>query len=201
MNTLRLILPLVVMLAAGCLLPACGSTSKDTGSIYRTVSDEPQRNSELARKHHDEALKLIEAGELDKAEVSLKRALQADVTFGPAHNNLGKVYFHQKKLYLAAWEFQYAAKLMPHHPEPKNNLGLVLEASGQLDAAVENLQEALKLAPDHPELIGNLARIRLRRGDEGPEIRDLLQQVVVKDTRPEWVDWAKHKLALMPESR
>jgi hypothetical protein len=35
---------------------------------------------------------------------------------GPAHNNLGIVYYRQKKYYLAAWEFQYAAKLMAYSP-------------------------------------------------------------------------------------
>jgi hypothetical protein len=32
---------------------------------------------------------------------------------GPAHNNLGIVYYRQKKYYLAAWEFQHAARLYP----------------------------------------------------------------------------------------
>jgi hypothetical protein len=34
---------------------------------------------------------------------------------GPAHNNLGIVYYRRKKYYLAAWEFQYAARLMAYH--------------------------------------------------------------------------------------
>ena len=56
----------------------------------------------------------MEKSDYDAAEAALKAALTADVMFGPAHNNLGKVYFHKGELYLAAREFDYAMKLMPN---------------------------------------------------------------------------------------
>ena len=39
-----------------------------------------------------------------------------------------------------------------------------------------------------------------RLGDDllGRLTRDLLQQLVLKDTRPEWVDWARQELVRMP---
>ena len=97
----------------------------------------------------------------DTAEV--RSALEADVTFGPAHNNLGRVYYHQGQLYLDAWEFQYAIKLMPYQPEPKSNLGLVLEAANKLDEAIKNYDEAMNLEPENPQFLGNDARARARR--------------------------------------
>ena len=45
---------------------------------------------------------------MEKAEKLLKQALTADIGYGPAHNNLGKVYYHRQNFYLAAWEFEYA---------------------------------------------------------------------------------------------
>ena len=59
---------------------------------------------------------------------------------------------------------------------------------------------ALALEPDNPHLIGNLARARLRRGDKGYEMHDLLTDLILKDTRPEWIDWVKEKLALLASS-
>jgi len=180
--------------AVGCQTP---TTSSDD---YATVNAEPRRDTDVARRHDARGLKLLAEGDLEQAEKAFKAALEADVMFGPAHNNLGAVYLRQAKLYLAAWEFQYAAKLMPNHPEPRNNLGLVFEAAGKLNDAVDWYAQAVELAPDNAELIGNLARARVRRGDSDDETRELLSQLVMKDTRSEWVDWAKQRLALMRSS-
>ena len=142
-------------------------------------------------------LELLEQGKLDEAEAKFKEALTADVMYGPAHNNLGKVYYLQKRYYLAAWEFEYAMKLMPYLPEPKNNLGLVFESVDQLDKAVSYYQEAIKMEPENPEVIGNLVRAQLQRDDRDDGVGQLLSELVRIDTCPEWVDWAREKLALM----
>jgi len=139
----------------------------------------------------------MEKGDWPAAETALQQALAADIMFGPAHNNLGKVYYHQKKLYLAAWEFEYAAKLMPHQAEPKNNIGLIFETAGKWNDAVDNYTDAMAIEPDNPELIGNAARARIHRGDTGPQVSDLLNKLVMIDTRPEWVAWARKRLVLM----
>jgi Tfp pilus assembly protein PilF len=182
-----------------CLaLTGCARRAERDPAEYHTVAPDLRRDSALARRENDRAVALIRQGRLDAAETLLRKALAADSTFGPARNNLGKVYFHQRKMYLAAWEFQHAIKLMPDHPEPRNNLGLVFEAAGKLDDAVQRYGEALQLDRGNPQLIGNLARARLRRGDSGEEVRDLLEEVVLKDIRPDWVTWAKEKLVALP---
>jgi len=165
---------------------------------YQTVGKDPRRDSDTARAENVKAVDAIEKGDYTAAETHLKSALTADIMFGPAHNNLGKVYYHQNKLYLAAWEFEYAAKVMPFQAEPKSNMGLVFEAAGKLDQAVTQYTEALKLEPENPELIGNDVRARIRRGDNDAEVHRLLEKVVMLDTRPEWVDWARKHLAITP---
>ena len=117
--------------------PGCTDSTKQSGSNYETVTADPHRDHEAAQRYHREALRLLDSGQVAEAEKALKRSLEADVRFGPAHNNLGQIYFEQGKLYLAAWEFQYAASLMPKQAEPLNNLGLVLEKGGQIDEAVD----------------------------------------------------------------
>lgn len=80
---------------------------------YRTLTESPLRDHEKAAKKHHKALAALEDGDRSEAERLLHDALLADVTFGPAHNTLGKIYFDQKKLYWAAWEFEYANEVMP----------------------------------------------------------------------------------------
>ncbi len=191
------ILTTLVLVFATALLTGCNSRSRSARPDYETISDPINRNTELALRENARAMALYEEGKLDEAEASLRSALKADVMFGPAHNNLGKVYFEQKKYYLAAWEFEYAAKLMPHRSEPRSNLGLVFEAVGRLDDAVVAYTQALEIGPENTKAIGNLARARVRRGDRDDEVHELLQAVVMKDDRPEWVAWARDQLHLI----
>jgi len=169
----------------------CGGSQHPSHSSYQTIAPDPQRDAEMARRENARAVQLIDKSDYAAAETALKSALAADIMCGPAHNNLGKVYFNQGKLYLAAWEFQYAMKLMPNHPGPANNLGLVFEAAGKLDDAADSYGKAVALEPDNVQALGNLARARVRRGDHDPSVRALLHKLVLRDTRPDWLAWEK----------
>jgi len=204
MRTLLYIQTSLLFLAfavTGCDKPA----QPDDQINYQTVTDDPRRNTELASQLNAKGLEELKERDYAKAEKRFKEALQADMFFGPAHNNLGFVYYEQQKYYLAAWEFDYARKLMPHKPDPKHNLGMVMEAVGKLDEAVAHYEEALRVAPDDHETIANLARTLARRDknhDKNPEknrdrLRELLHEIILKDHRPEWVTWAKDYLVIL----
>lgn len=179
----------------------CAQQARHAEADYQTVTADLRRDTELARRENTKAVALIEQGQWEQAESVLKHALDADVTFGPAHNNLGKVYFHQGKLYLAAWEFQYAIKSMPYQPEPRNNLGLVMEAAGRLDDAVKYYDEAVAMEADNPTFVGNDARARVRRGETDGRLDELLAKLVLFDDRPRWAEWAKEKLLTRQSAR
>jgi Flp pilus assembly protein TadD len=183
----------IVLMTNGCALAPASSSD----AHYETVATDPRRDTDLARKLTAQGVELADQAKWPEAEARFKRALDADVTFGPAHNNLGTVYLHENNLYLAAWEFQYASKLMPYQPEPRSNLGLALEAAGKLDDAVDSYDEALKIEPDNPLFLGNSARARLRRGDKDSKVREILAKLAYVDTRPDWVRWAREKLILL----
>ena len=195
MRHARWLLPLV----GGVVLCGCQSPPASRAQVvsYATLRDLPTRQTERARDLNRRAVELVRAGDVDSAETLLKEALTADVAFGPAHNNLGKVYFHQRRFYLAAWEFRYAMGLMPGEAEPKNNLGLVYEVVGKLDDAVDTYAEANALQPDSPDYLGNLARARVRRGDRDEQVRRLLSDLLLKETRPDWVERAQMELVRM----
>ncbi|MEM9109983.1 MAG: tetratricopeptide repeat protein [Planctomycetota bacterium] len=186
-----LFLALVLPASIGCKT----KTNPQAEAQYQTMPQEPAGDTAKALILHEQALTSIDEKQWEQAEQQLKLALTADITFGPAHNTLGLVYYQQRKYYLAAWEFQYAQQLMPRLPEPRNNLGLVFEAVGELDQAIQHYEAAYQLAPDDAEILGNYLRSRVRHGDRGLEIRDLLRDLILKDERPEWVTWARRTLA------
>jgi Flp pilus assembly protein TadD len=183
----------LMLAATGC------SQSRYTTSPgeYRTITVDPTRDTDAARRHNDAGFKRFEAGDIDAAEDLFRKALTADVEFAPAHMNLGRVYYRRKDWYHAAWEFEYARKLLPNHGGPHNNLGLVWQQDGQMEKAVTEFRKAVALDRDNMEYVGNLAAALLRRGDRTEETRALLEQMVKNDRRSEWLIWAQQQLAGM----
>lgn len=194
-------------------LVGCRTSGDKPTPNYRTVQASPTRDTERAAAEHAKALAILDRCSRCyqcecvknalcnpcQAEQHLQNALIADVRYGPAHNTLGTLYFSQQKLYLAAWEFEYASGLMPERGEPLNNLGLVYEEAGRLGHAIGAYEEAVDVAPTSAEYLGNLARAHLKQGTSFEEVRYLLEQVVFYDTRPNWVCWAKDQLGTHPQ--
>jgi Tfp pilus assembly protein PilF len=187
MNIQR-VLKITFLLTATVALAGCQSGGA------RVKSGPTDQDTARARDQNNRAFELIKQGKYAPAEELLKKAVAADVMYGPARNNLGLVYYHTNRLYLAAWEFENAIRLMPHQPEPRNNLGLVLERAGQLAPAAESYAQARDIEPDNPEFLANLARAKVRHGDRDSETKKLLEDLVLKDPRPQWNDWARMNL-------
>src|SRR5439155_10076170 len=74
---------LLMCLIAAALVTGCQSASHPT-----IAPVPPPPNTALARQENDRAYELIKQGKDKEAESILHRAIDADVTFGPAHNNL-----------------------------------------------------------------------------------------------------------------
>ncbi|MBX9654953.1 tetratricopeptide repeat protein [bacterium] len=171
-------------------LPGCTTFSKTLTKKYQTVADAQIGDEEAAAALEDKALCQLQKGNVEKAQQLLQESLEADVNYGPAHNLLGKIYYDQHKLYLAAWEYQYAAKLMPGRHEPYNNLGLTFEKADRLDEAIGWYSKAYDLAPQSVDVIANLARAKAKRGDQDDLLVDLLDELTLRDNRPRWLEWA-----------
>jgi Flp pilus assembly protein TadD len=184
------IAPLIVVGMPGC---------QPANQAVHLTSD-ASRDAAEARAQTDKAFDLIQRGRFTDAQPQLQQAIRLDPNYGPAHNNLGLVYYHDNRLYEAAWEFQTAIKLMPRQPQPHNNLGLVMESAGKVDEAEKSFVTANTLEPDNPEYAGNLARLRLRQGKHDEETRKLLELVVMKDRRADWLDWARFNLSRWPQA-
>lgn len=188
---------LISLLVLSNLLPAgCSRLAHNSKKSYSTVVADTQHDPELARAECERAAHLFEKGHLEKAEAALQDALIADVTYAPAHNNLGLIYFNQGKLYPAAWEFEYARRLLPDSADVANNLGMVYEAANQPERAIEYYSMALSIDQGNPEYTGNLARLLAREDRDPQQVAALLQDLLLNDSRPEWVAWANDQVHL-----
>jgi hypothetical protein len=66
------------------------------------------------------------------AERLLRDALTADLSYGPAHNNLGVLRLKRGDLSEAANEFEWARKLIPEHPDRRFSRAPTLEVHREL---------------------------------------------------------------------
>jgi tetratricopeptide (TPR) repeat protein len=186
-------LPALLISAALAAGSGCSLFQEEHKPQYETVQADPRHDTAVAEAEHAQALKILNEPSCCtgcnpcKAEEHLQKALVADVTYGPAHNTLGMLYLRQRKLYLAAWEFEYAQRLMSDRFEPVYNLGLVYEAADKLDRAVEFYSMAFSLSPRTPDVLEGLARARLRNGEPLASVRPLLKEILLYETRPAWV--------------
>ncbi len=162
----------------------CSRWTHRAPKSYTTVVTDGTHDTDQARKECERAAELFEKGHIVKAEMALQDALIADVSYAPAHNNLGRIYFDQGNLYLAAWEFEYARRLLPDSSDVVNNLGMVYEAAGETDQAIEHYTMALSLDGGNPVYAGNLARALLREDKDPQQTALLLQNLALNDTRP-----------------
>ncbi len=168
---------------------AAGCSSKGPNTEIVSITD-ARADRPAAVNSNGKGVEALRDGDLERAEQLLTEAIRHDIGYAPAHNNLGALYLMTDRFYLAAWEFEYAAKLVPGDPRPRNNLGLVMEEIGRLDSAVEHYESAIIIEPDNPEYNGNLARTLTKSGGDDQRLRELLDHLVLIDTRPQWRDWA-----------
>jgi Tfp pilus assembly protein PilF len=182
----------LVCLALLCVVAGCGPKPPD-------FARDPHLAAQQARELNEKASQSIALKDYVAAEKDLLTAVRLDRDLGQAHNNLGVVYMNQRRLYEAASEFQLAAELLPTQAQPYSNLGLVMESANKLETAAEFYEKALARQNECVPAMANLARVRIRLDRRDEKTRKLLEQLVLRDTRPEWNSWAREKLALWPK--
>ncbi len=168
-------------------------------SPYLTSPEPRTRNTVLAQQFNDDGLKHIEAGELDEAQALFRQALDADLLYPAAHNNLGLVLLRQGKMYESAWEFSYAAKLMPHSAEPRHNLGTLMEKMGRFDEAETQYEAALAIDDSNVEVMGHLARVYVKQDRRDEKAISLLRKLAFQSDVGDWNRWARMWLVKLKE--
>jgi Tfp pilus assembly protein PilF len=150
------------------------------------------RNQQLAAELTRQASGLIHS-DPDEAMRLLRLATEADLFYGPAHNNMGVVLLNRGQLYEAAEEFDWARRLMPGHPDPRINLGIALERGGKVEDAEEAYASAIEVYPGHLPAVQAMARLHIRSGLHTEETEELLQEIILRGS-DEWRHWAMSHL-------
>lgn len=105
-----------------------------------------------------------QAGDLDAAEVSYRRALEIDPRDYASRRELAGVLVFQRRNTEARTELMRLLRMRPGDARVLNSLGAVLAAQGDLVQAEKMLAEAVRLAPDDPDARRNLRRVRADLG-------------------------------------
>ena len=191
MSMLRVVVELLIV-AVTCM-SGCSAPSQQANR-YETIQSDLARNTLAAQQSNLQGLKAVEKHEWETAEAAFREALEADLFYPSAHNNLGLVLLQQGRVYEAAWEFKYAAKLMPNSAEPRHNLGLLMERVGRLEDAADLYDEALAINPDNVEVMGHLARVYIKSDRHDAKLRNILEKLVYRSEDKEWDQWARRWL-------
>lgn len=184
-----------VLAASLFLLTPLGCSSLSTPSCDDMISL-AKGGSRASRVHQHKGVKLVDHGKLPAAAKAFERAIALNRNNGSAHNNLGLVYFQQRRFADAATEFDIASQLLPEDPTPWNNLGMTMEATGRGLESLEFYSRAYELAPMNPVYLGNFVRTRIRLGEGDDTVIDQLKELQFIETRPDWLDWIADQLTL-----
>lgn len=159
----------------------------------RSFDTNAVRNPQRAAEYTHKATAFI-AEDPAEAVRLLRVALDADMYYGPAHNNLGIVYLNDGKLYEAAEEFDWARRLMPGHPDPRINLGLALERGGKIDEALDAYASAIEVYPNHLAAMQAFTRLQIRSGHADEGTRTMLSEISYRGSY-DWKRWAEAQMA------
>ena len=173
------------------VLVVAGCAGQGRRAEYRTVSEIGQRSSLTAERLNRQGLKAVEEGDLDDAERLFRQALEEDLYYAPAHNNLGLVLVQTTRHYEAAWEFDYATKLVPRALEPRGNLGLLYENVGQLDRAMVEYEAALEIEPENLVAMRHLARVMIKADRHDDRLKTILEKLLHVPGDTQWDAWVR----------
>ncbi len=188
------ILPGIILLNSGCQNPQ----EKARQALAGEISRRQDRQAE-SRHLYEQGLKACQKSDWEQAHQYLRQAIDTDEKNVYAWMTLGRVEFQRDKLYEAAFAFQRAARLMPQRYEPHFNIGSVLEAAGYHQKAILSYEKALELAPEEVEVMENLARCYIKTRQKQQKARELLEQALLREQRPEWQAWLEEQTLSLNE--
>ena len=187
----------ITLICLTILLTSCVTEPQNKSDKTIVAPQIITSNTDKALELNSQAVKEIEDHNLNKAKKLLTESIKNDKMIAKVHNNLGKVFYLQKNLYQAAWEYQYAIKLNPKLAQPHHNLAITYQAATQMDKALPYYITAHKLAPQNPTYLSSLAQAHLKLGHKTQKVQELLKQLIFHTTNDKQKSWAKKHLKLL----
>ena len=137
-----------------------------------------------AQSHFDAALSLAQAGRLDAAIDSYRRAIELRPDFFEALANMGNLLQRTRRRAEAIAAYRRALALRPQEVNVLAALGTCELNEGRPEAAIAPLEEALRLRPDFATALNALGVARGKTGDV-PRAIELLRRAA--ELRPDFV--------------
>ncbi|MBW8839899.1 MAG: tetratricopeptide repeat protein, partial [Gemmatimonadetes bacterium] len=99
---------------------------------------------------NERGVALHQDGKFAEAEESYRRAIQAELGYALAHNNLGVALYHRGDGEQAIAAFRVALDAQPTFAKARLNLALLLSKGKKFQAALEAYRAVLQTAPEDP---------------------------------------------------
>ena len=96
----------------------------------------------------------VKTGDMDKAEKILKKVVELNPDFAPAHKDLGILYLNKRLFDYSEDEFNTALKLAPNDFNVLFEYANYLHSTTNFEKADEYYQKALEINPDEPDALG-----------------------------------------------
>ena len=106
----------------------------------------------------------VKEGNLNKAELEIKKAIQNDPTSHENYLDLGNIYNLKNDLTNAELYTKYSIKLKKDFPQAYSNLGNIFRSQKKLNKAEFYLKKAIYLQPDYAIAYSNLGNVFLEKG-------------------------------------
>lgn len=151
------LLLLAVLAMAGCGAIGPGTVSRDRFD-YTAGLKPATTQVQPPKKHYQAARAALMEGDLDKATLEVKLALQDNPRDAAAHFLLGCLLAQKGEHDQAIVGLQQASALDPTNPEALYNLGTMLLLRGEAVPASRLLENAVLIRPDHIPSYNNLAK-------------------------------------------
>jgi type IV pilus assembly protein PilF len=142
------------------LLAGCASTPSDSGSVDNDRRRAAELNTQLGREY-------MTRGQYEIALEKLKRAVESDNSYAPAHTMLAVLYETLGEEENAGKHFEAAVKAAPNSGDANNNFGTFLCRTGKPERAdryfLAALDDPFYQTPE--AALGNAGACAIQRGD------------------------------------
>ncbi|MBP7143286.1 MAG: tetratricopeptide repeat protein [Opitutaceae bacterium] len=144
------------------ILAECATTPEDFKKVMDRVSAETLRDNAAACVAR--GIVLAKEGKLEESMTALKKAVERDEKFAPAHSALAALYVALDQKDLADRAFARAAELSGPRSPRTLQYALFKGRSGDLEGARRILEEVIRKAPDYVPAVLRLADVMASEG-------------------------------------
>jgi len=165
-----------------------------SGEAERECREALRLKPDLAEAYNVLGALLREQGKLADAEMAFREAIRSKPEFWMPRMNLGNMYTEQKKYSDAEKEFREVVRLNGDYYFGHSGLGIALLRQEKNVDAEREFREALRIDPNSPSSFLNMGFV-LDAQKKRAEARVYWEKAQAVETRPEWIDKIKKRLA------